>query len=143
MTPMTGMRLIATGAVGLGMLLTACSGGERPEVVQATSREVPVSAVSVSTTGPAAAWAADGALQVVTWGSGSCPNLPTSVKADGANHVRVATEEWRPPGSNGCSADLSPTTSTVAVPEGIDVSSAVTVTIDDKDVTLTGQTQGP
>ena len=132
----TGLRLTATAALSAGVLLTACSRGGPPEVVLATSRVVPDNAVSASATGPAAAWAADGALELVTWWSGYCPHLPTSVEADGANRVRVKTKEWHPPGSNGCSADMSPTTSTVRVPDGVDVTRPVTVTIDGQAVTL-------
>lgn len=132
----TGMRLTATAALSIGVLVTACSGGGMPEVVLATSRAVPPSAVSASATGPAAAWAADGALELVTWGSGFCPNLPTSVEADGTTRVSVKTEEWHPPGTYGCTADLTPTTSTVRVPDGIDVTSPVTVTIDGQSVIL-------
>ena len=133
---MTRKRLITSAALSLGVLLTACAGGDQPEVVLSTSQEVTANAVSVSATGPAAAWADDGALQLVTWGSGSCPKLPASVASDGADQVRVETTEWHPPGSNGCTSDPSPTTSTVRVPDGVDVTGPVTVTIDGQPVAL-------
>lgn len=141
MTEAKGLRwsrpiLVRLAAGGLTVLLaTACS-QDLPDVVVSHSQGAAPNATPVSPTGPAAAWADDRTLLVVTWGSGSCPNLPGAVTRGQYGEVRITTEEWHPPGSNGCSMDLSPTTSTVRVPDGVDVTGPVTVTIDGQAVTL-------
>ena len=76
---------------------------------------------------PFARWAQSHAIYVTTWGSGSCPRLPTSVHADGAHKVQIKTAEH---GGPNCTGDLGPTTSTVKLPPGTDDTAAIVVTID-------------
>ena len=72
-------------------------------------------------------WSGAGRLYVVTFGSGSCPKLPTSVTATGSNQLTIVTA----PSSDGpCTMDFGPTTSVVDVPPGIDETKPVQVTVD-------------
>jgi len=118
-------------ALLLGFGLCGCYGGPPPKVVIAhVGGEVGRLTHSTKPRGPLAGWDNQGRLLIATMGSGSCPNLPTQVSASGAHAVVVKTELWQPPGTNACTGDLSPTTSTIAVPAGVDTSSPLTVTID-------------
>ncbi len=71
-------------------------------------------------------WTGPGRMYLVTYGSGSCPKLPTSVSATG-NQLTITTAL----SSDGpCTMDFGPTTSVVDVPQGIDDALPVQVTID-------------
>jgi hypothetical protein len=108
-----------------------------PSVVLSTSHEAPTVTLVASATGePAAGWATGTTLVIVTRGSSGCPLLPTEVTADGAHRIRVTTSTWTPPGSNACTSDSAPTSTTIASPAGIDPHSAVTVTVDGTDLAL-------
>ena len=76
-------------------------------------------------------------VAVTTWGGSSCPDLPTSVRGHGAHEVDIITATQVPGGAGGsCTADLSPTTSTVELPAGIDTAAALTVVLDGKSIAL-------
>jgi len=67
---------------------------------------------------------------LVTWGSSSCPDLPEP-QARTSNSkitVRLRRGYW-----NACTADLVPTTSIVAVPDGVDSSQPISVRIENTD----------
>jgi hypothetical protein len=72
-------------------------------------------------------WSGAGRMYLVTFGSGSCPKLPTSVSATGSSRLIVTTAS----SSDGpCTMDFGPTTSVVDVPLGIDDTKPVEVTVD-------------
>lgn len=77
--------------------------------------------------GPMAVWGDDGELLVVTWGSSRCPQLPVSVEVESG--VLVVTTAMYLPGGP-CTRDMVPTTSVVAVPDGVDPSGPVLVSLD-------------
>jgi hypothetical protein len=67
----------------------------------------------------------------MTWGSGSCPKIPSSVEASGTDGVVIKTVEhdfYR--GDTACTADLAVTTSVVRLPSSIDTTHALTAQID-------------
>jgi len=74
-----------------------------------------------------AVWAEAGRMYVVTFGSSSCPKVPTGVSASADNRLTVRA---KPISDGPCTMDISPTTSLVDVPAGIDDSNPVEVTID-------------
>lgn len=84
--------------------------------------------------GSAAAWGPDGQILVMTFGSSSCPRLPTVVELVDSHTLKISTAALLPPADPGvaaaCTADAAPTTSAVAIPAGLDVASAVTVVFD-------------
>ncbi len=78
-----------------------------------------------------AAWAPNGSIYVMTWGSGSCPNIPTSVSARGAREIVVRTVEHDfIEGDQACTADLAVTTAVVQIPTAIGDAQALFVRID-------------
>jgi hypothetical protein len=90
---------------------------------------------------PQTAWAGPGRVYVRTYGSSSCPSIPTSVDADDAHHLVVKTvvhdfyEQ-----DDACTADLGPTTSVVEIPSEIDEHHPVLVEIDDVVIRLPART---
>jgi hypothetical protein len=82
---------------------------------------------SVTTGQSLLGWTGRGRMYLVTYGSGSCPKLPTSVSASGSNQLTITTAST----SDGpCTMDFGPTTSVVDVPQGIDDTKPVQVTVD-------------
>lgn len=80
---------------------------------------------------PWAMWSGPRSIYVMTWGSGSCPLIPATVKAADADHLVIKTvvHDFRK-GDNGCSSDLAVTTSVVRLPASLDTSRALVVQID-------------
>jgi len=93
--------------------------------------EVPQQAAAAKSPKPFAAWAAPGRVYVITWSSSSCPDIPAFVIPLRHDYVEIKTvaHDFHP-GDNGCSADLGPTTSVVALPNDIDEHHPVTIWID-------------
>jgi hypothetical protein len=88
-------------------------------------------------TSPSVAWAQPDEIYVTTFGSSSCPRLPTSVKASRPHRVTVKTaQRYLHKSDTSCTADLGPTTSTIRLPGGIDATSTLIVTVDGTPVTL-------
>jgi hypothetical protein len=80
---------------------------------------------------PWAVWAGPHSIYVMTWGSGSCPKVPTSVKAAGAHVVVIRTIEHDFfKGDTGCSGDLAVTTSVVRLSSDVHPRAALVVRID-------------
>ena len=92
------------------------------------TRGLPPTVTPTGTSGQSiVGWSGPGRMYVVTFGSGSCPKLPTSVSATGGNQLTITTAA----SSDGpCTMDFGPTTSVVDVPPGIDDTKAVQVTVD-------------
>jgi hypothetical protein len=90
---------------------------------------------------PRAAWAGPGRVYVLTYGSSSCPSIPTSVNAHDAHQLVIKTVEHDLyEQDDACTADLGPTTSVVEIPEEIDEHHAVLVEIDDVFIRLPAPT---
>lgn len=80
-------------------------------------------------------------IYVMTWGSGSCPKIPSSVEASGTDGVVIKTAEhdsYR--GDTACTADLAVTTSVVRLPSSIDTTQALTAQIDGTNFRLAPRT---
>jgi hypothetical protein len=124
-----------TAALGTALALAAigCSSrwSQLPEIVLSTSWGAPAGAVEATgfSDGPLVMWSADELLLVTVWGSRSCPQVPETVSVTDAHHLAITTTHFAD-ASGDCTADLSPTTSTIAVPKGLDPQSPVTVTVD-------------
>ncbi|MEP6650393.1 MAG: hypothetical protein ABJA74_10865 [Lapillicoccus sp.] len=72
-------------------------------------------------------WGGRGRMYVVTFGSGTCPKLPTTVTVGDGNRLTITTTS----NSKGpCTMDVSPTTSVITVPRGFDDTTPVQVTVD-------------
>jgi hypothetical protein len=80
---------------------------------------------------PWVAWDGPRSIYVMTWGSGSCPRIPTSVSADDARDVVIRTVEHDfHEGDNACTDDLGVTTSVVRLPATVDNTQGLLVQID-------------
>lgn len=130
----------------MGFGATACTNGASSPLSQAVIthyRGVPPGITGPPRKpddGPFAIRLSDDQVAITTWGSGSCPDLPTSVTGHGAHEVDITTAEYKPekPGS-ACTADLSPTTSTVKVTSGVDVAASLTLVVDGKAIQLSAR----
>lgn len=72
-------------------------------------------------------WSGPRLMYLVTYGSGSCPKLPTSVTVAEGNRLMITTAA----SSDGpCTMDFGPTTSVVDVSPAIDDTKPVEVTVD-------------
>jgi len=100
-----------------------------PSVVLSHTTGLPEGAEPPPEQRPYAAWGDRGTLLVVTWGSSRCPQLPVSVELDEPHTVAIRTDLYLPGGP--CTRDFVPTTAVVAVPDGLDETSPVTVLLDD------------
>jgi len=76
---------------------------------------------------------APGRLYVVTYGSGSCPSVPSALNSQGTLITGVFVEQMSADVLEGgelgevCSADLGPTTSVVKIPDGFTVGTDLTI----------------
>jgi hypothetical protein len=61
-----------------------------------------------------------GVLDIITWGSGSCPYLPVEIERLADDRVRLVMETRSSSDSEGCTDDLSPTVATVQLPNDVD-----------------------
>jgi hypothetical protein len=77
-------------------------------------------------------------IYLTTWASGGCPEVPTTVRAQGPRHVIIRTviHDFES-GDNACSADLAPTTSLLRLPWRIATDKPFTVRVDGVRVPLT------
>ena len=106
---------------------SAPAGSAAGATVSHTKGLPPTVTPSVTTGQSLLGWTGPGRMYLVTYGSGSCPKLPTSVSASGANQLAITTAST----SDGpCTMDFGPTTSVVDVPQGIDDTKPVQVTVD-------------
>ena len=62
----------------------------------------------------------------VTYGSSSCPALPIQLDVSANNHLKATVN---PLPSGPCTADLAATTSVIEIPNALDITRDVTVTI--------------
>jgi hypothetical protein len=88
---------------------------------------------TTATPAPVATWGGPHQLLVVTWGSDSCPLLPTSVHTSGPHRLVITTAAH---GGGAYTSDLVATTSVVAVPGALDDTAPVQVDVDGTTITL-------
>jgi hypothetical protein len=74
---------------------------------------------------------------VVAWGSSGCPRLPTKVDVTEDNTIEVTMAHLAPPPSVTCPMDLTPTTSVLLVPGGVNIVGQVKVRIVDGELSAT------
>jgi len=74
-------------------------------------------------------------LQVVTYGSSTCPVLPTDVTWDAAAQT-VAITLTGPSGDDVCTMDFVPTTSVVALPDDAPDAAGLTVEVEGRSIVV-------
>ncbi len=108
-------------------MLAGCGAASLPAWFVRYSLGVP-SGVSMSVVRDDAVWGAAGQMEVSTWGSSGCPDLPTRLDVSASNVLRVTVKSYKPSGAT-CPADLAATTSVLKVPAALDAVQGVTVTV--------------
>lgn len=113
------LSLIAVAFV-VSMSIAACGTDPPSSVADRTSRglpdsyEVPVGAQGLPDPSVAATWIERGRrFAVITWGSSTCPLVPTTLAMD--EQVTIGFESSD---EDVCTADLGPTTHEFTVPDG-------------------------
>jgi hypothetical protein len=114
-------RLLASALVAgpAALVLAGCSAPS--SIATETVRGVPsgVTLTDAEQTGeqPVAIWTGNReTLTVVTWGSSSCPPVPTSLDLESAMLLNL---RFAPPTDQVCTADFAPTSHVFATPNGI------------------------
>lgn len=121
---MSMRRVAATAVLTLSLgLVAACSGSnpdgiatrvERGKPVLVTAPPVPVHGKDVELT-----VRQGGGLDILTWGSGSCPYVPVDLERLDKRRVRVVMEARSNSANDVCTADLAPTVATVDLPDDV------------------------
>ena len=123
--------------VASAVAVSACSSGGSASphpIVLRTYHGIPSGAVTqhpgfAGVIKPIAAFTSATTLSLTTWGSGSCPTVPTSLTVVDRTHLYVRTASSARAGS-ACTADLGPTTSEIAIsPDKIDTAGEVHVQV--------------
>lgn len=118
----------------VAVLLAGCSSGP-PEPADAVATVVPGGPDDVPLEGVTVLGGDDSRhLRVVTTGSSSCPVVPTTVRWDARDDVlRIGLSE---PGDHpgACTADISPTTFVVRLPDEAPDAPGITVEVDGREV---------
>jgi hypothetical protein len=134
---------LAVAVMALAGTLSACGASPAPGAAPTSApagsatgstptvshtKGLPPTVTPTDTTGQSlVGWSGPGLTYLVTYGSGSCPKLPTSVTVAAGNRLTITTA----PSSDGpCTMDFGPTTSVVDLPPGIDDTKPVEVTVD-------------
>jgi hypothetical protein len=128
-------RVLAAGLAVAGMAGCSSSPAGPKSIAVTHYRGLPSGATPAGpfpAIGVNAAWRA-GRLDITTWGSGSCPGVPTRARARGAHAVEVTISADY---SGACTADMAPTTSVVELPGGIAAAGPLTVLVRGKDRSL-------
>ena len=124
-TPATTATTTAGGATPL----------ETPSAVVTFTLGVPSGVTPTQDLGEAfVVWGDPGQLEVVTYGSSTCPILPETVTYSASTGLSVKTVNSG--GTRPCTMDLVPTTSTVKAPDGLADGTTAKVTIDGQASTL-------
>lgn len=89
---------------------------------------------------PVAVWANDrDTLTVITWGSSSCPPVPTALTVESESRM---TLRFAPPTHGACTADFAPTSHVLTTPDGlgtteVDLEMVFEARADEESATLT------
>ncbi len=84
---------------------------------------------------PLLRWGTADQLILTTWGSGSCPLLPTTVTLQNAHRITIRLASDDGP----CTADLAPTNSVIVAPHGLDASQPAIAKIQSNEVALSSR----
>jgi hypothetical protein len=140
--PWIGPILLAMALAGCG---TSSSPGTSPSSAPAGSatastpsvtatKGLPPSVTPTDTTGASlVGWQGAGRLYVVTYGSSTCPRVPTNVSVAAGNQLTITTT---PTSAGPCTMDFGPSTSVIDAPTGLDDTKPLQVTIDGGTLTV-------
>jgi hypothetical protein len=124
MTPFARRRTIAAvfAATAVAFALAGCSAASSiaTETVRGVPAGVTLTDEEQSGEQPVAVWTDNReTLTVVTWGSSSCPPVPTALELEAAMQLNL---RFGPPTEQVCTADFAPTSHVFTTPDGISFS---------------------
>jgi hypothetical protein len=129
-------RVLYGVVVVAGLVVSACSGSTHTRVSTAVTHYFPGLPRGISVNHfpqrerkPWAVWAGRRSIYVMTWGSSSCPDLPTSVKATGPGRLVISSAGLYA-NHTVCTADLAVTTSVVRLPAALEHDRTLVVEMD-------------
>ncbi|WP_144794756.1 hypothetical protein [Microbacterium paludicola] len=123
-------RISSIGVALAVCVLAGCS-ATPASVAYATRSGVPAGLDADPLSGPAVTWLEEGeTFAIVTWGSGSCPPVPTILSLEAMNRIAVT---FAPSPDDPCTADMAPTTHEFELPDEItDVPVTVEIRYEDR-----------
>lgn len=124
LTVIARRRTIATvfAAAAVAFALAGCSAASSiaTETVRGVPSGVTLTDEEQSGEQPVAVWTDNReTLTVMTWGSSSCPPVPTSLELEAALLINL---RFAPPTEQVCTADYAPTSHVFTTPDGISFS---------------------
>jgi hypothetical protein len=112
--------LFAATAVAFALAGCSAASSIATETVRGVPSGVTLTDEEQSGEQPVAIWTDNReTLTVVTWGSSSCPPVPTSLELEAAMQLNL---EFAPPTEQVCTADFAPTSHVMTTPDGISFS---------------------
>lgn len=125
---MTSRWTLVAALAASALLLSGCTDAD-PQPPQSTPAPTTTQGPVAPQASLAAAWLDDGrAFALVTYGSSSCVPVVSDVGADGQNVTVTLTEEE----AEACTDDYVPRAALVGLPEGVDPTRDVDVTVRDE-----------
>jgi len=141
---MSMRRVTAVLLIGVaGSMAVVSCGSDRVATVDithfrpTTAMDQPIQMDKDGSPTPRLRWGTADQLILTTWGSGSCPLLPTSVTLENAHRITITIGLASDDGP--CSADLAPTNSVIVAPHGLDANQPTIARIQSNDVALSSR----
>ncbi len=114
------VAVFAATAVALALAGCASASSIASETVRGVPSGVTLTDEEQSGEQPVAVWTDNReTLTVVTWGSSSCPPVPTALELEAAMQLNL---RFGPPTEQVCTADFAPTSHVFTTPDGISFS---------------------
>ena len=114
------MSALLAGAAAFALVGCSAASSIATDTVRGVPSGVTLTDAEQSGEQPVAVWTDNReTLTVVTWGSSSCPPVPTALDLESA---MLLTLRFAPPTSDVCTADFAPTSHVFATPDGISFS---------------------
>lgn len=119
----THIRRVSVGVAVAVFLLTGCSGPD-PSVAETTTLGLPEGFVLETTDFDLfATWVEpDETFAIVTWGSSSCPSIPTALTVEARDRIAVT---FSPSPNDPCTANMAPTTHEFTLPDDVTASPVI------------------
>lgn len=137
------IRRIAAFLIAASGAITAAGCGSPPTNTVAITYYRPTSAAMAALGTdkygipfPAIRWGNPNQLILTTWGSESCPELPSAVTIQSPHRITIDLGSGPGAGNTGCTADRTPTDSIVGAPAGLDSNTPSIAEIQGHDVAL-------
>jgi len=116
----TVAAVFAATAIALALVGCSAASSIATETVRGVPSGVTLTDEEQNGDQPVAVWTDNReTLTVITWGSSSCPPVPTALELEAAMQLNL---RFAPPSEQVCTADFAPTSHVFATPDGISFS---------------------